>query len=64
MKVNGEEKDLKTPVSLKEYLISEQYNLNHIAIELDGEIIKKSDYDKVILDNQSQLEIVHFLGGG
>ncbi|MGN0469306.1 MAG: sulfur carrier protein ThiS [Acutalibacteraceae bacterium] len=64
MKVNGEEKDLKTPTSLKEYLISKQYNLNHIAIELDGEIIKKSDYDKVMLNNQSQLEIVHFLGGG
>ncbi|MGN1457281.1 MAG: sulfur carrier protein ThiS [Acutalibacteraceae bacterium] len=64
MKVNGEEKDLKTPITLKEYLTSEQYNLNHIAIELDGEIIKKSDYDKVMLNNQSQLEIVHFLGGG
>ncbi|MDD6490366.1 MAG: sulfur carrier protein ThiS [Clostridia bacterium] len=64
MKVNGEEKNLTSPVSLKEYLLSEQYNLNHIAVELDDEIIKKSDYDKVMLNNQSQLEIVHFLGGG
>lgn len=64
MKVNGEEKDLKAPITLKEYLISENYNLNHIAIELDGEIIKKCNYDTVMLNAQSQLEIVHFLGGG
>lgn len=64
MIVNGEEKIIHQPISLKDYLLSENYNLAHIAVELNEEIIKKSDYDSVMLDDKSQLEIVHFLGGG
>ena len=64
MTVNGEEKVLQQPISLKDYLLSENYNLAHIAVELNDEIIKKTDYDNVMLDNKSRLEIVHFLGGG
>lgn len=64
MTVNGEEKVLQQSISLKDYLLSENYNLAHIAVELNDEIIKKTDYDNVMLDNKSRLEIVHFLGGG
>lgn len=64
MKVNGENVQLETSVSLKEYLVSHDYKLNHIAVELNGEIIKKSDYESTILNDSSNLEIVQFMGGG
>lgn len=64
MIVNGDKKIIQQPISLKDYLLSENYNLAHIAVELNDEIIKKCNYDNVMLDNESRLEIVHFLGGG
>lgn len=64
MTVNGEEKIIQYTISLKDYLLAENYNLAHIAVELNDEIIKKCNYENTMLDNSSRLEIVHFLGGG
>ena len=41
MRVNGKEKKIESNISVMDYLLSENYNLNHIAVELDGEIIGK-----------------------
>lgn len=64
MKVNGKEKTLQSEISLSDYLQSENYNPNHIAIELNGEIIRKESYSQTILTNTDTLEIVQFMGGG
>lgn len=64
MTVNGKEEVLQQPISLKDYLLSKNYTLSHIAVELDDKIIKKNDYENFILSNNSRIEIVHFMGGG
>lgn len=35
-----------------------------VAIELNLDILPKSDYEKTILKDGDKLEIVHFVGGG
>ena len=35
-----------------------------IAVEINGEIIKKSDYDKTVLNDGDKIEVVSFVGGG
>jgi len=35
-----------------------------IAIERNREVIPKSTYAEVVLDNHDVLEIIHFIGGG
>ena len=64
MRVNGKEKKIESDISVMDYLLSENYNLNHIAVELDGEIIRKGSYSKTMLTDKSVLEIVQFMGGG
>ncbi len=64
MTVNGKEKNITQPILLKDYLLSENYTIAHIAVELDGKIIKKNDYENTILNNNSKIEIVRFMGGG
>ncbi len=64
MRVNGKEKKIESDISVMDYLLSENYNLNHIAVELDGEIIRKESYSKTMLTDKSVLEIVQFMGGG
>lgn len=64
MKVNGEEKNLTVPLSLSEFLKQENYIVARIAVERNGEIVPKKEYDTIMLEKEDVLEIVHFVGGG
>ena len=46
------------------YLTDQEYRTDRIAIELNGTIIPRRDYDKVTLKDGDSMEIVHFVGGG
>lgn len=63
VKVNGIEMDIAGK-TLWEYLVTTDYNRNRIAVELCGEIVPKSQYDKTILKDGDVLEVVSFVGGG
>lgn len=64
MIINGEEQTLLEPVYLDVFLKREGYQKNRIAVERNGEIIPKSEYEKVIVTDSDTLEIVTFVGGG
>lgn len=64
MKVNGEMKALRQCISLKQFLEQEGYNCSRVAVECNGQIIPKSDYQDTELSDADNLEIVHFVGGG
>ena len=46
------------------YLTDQEYRTDRIAIELNGDIVSRKDYDKVTLKDGDSMEIVHFVGGG
>ncbi|OCL84108.1 sulfur carrier protein ThiS [Arcobacter porcinus] len=64
MIVNSKEEALKEPLSLYDFLISKDYDLSKIAIELNKQIVSKKDYENTILKDSDSLEIVWFVGGG
>lgn len=64
MTINGKKVKFEKQISVFDYLKNNNYNLSHIAIELDGEIIDKKDYETAMLKDDSVLEIVQFMGGG
>lgn len=64
MKVNGKEKELNQQMNLKEFLECEGYVIDHIAVEHNGMIIRKNELENVMLTEDDQIEIVHFVGGG
>ena len=47
-----------------DFLISKEYDLSKIAIELNIQIGSKKDYEYTILKDSDSLEIVWFVGGG
>lgn len=63
IKVNGELKNLDS-ISLLDYLNNNGYNVKVVAVELNGEIIKKSEYVNTCLHDEDSVEIVSFVGGG
>ena len=64
MKVNGKTTVLTDAKTLEDFLKDNNYNLSRIAVERNGEIIPKGNFDRVILSDADCLEIVSIVGGG
>lgn len=50
--------------NLLQFLQEQGYQTNQIAVERNGEIIPKSTYQEVTLQENDVLEIVSFVAGG
>lgn len=64
MRVNGNKRFLESRITLKEFLLKEGYRLEHIAVERNGKIVPKAEYEAIMLTEADTLEIVSFVGGG
>ena len=63
VKVNGMELDIAGK-TIAEYLATTNYDPKRIAVERNGDIVFKSQYDATILSDGDSLEVVSFVGGG
>ncbi|PSJ31169.1 hypothetical protein UF10_06945 [Peptostreptococcus russellii] len=63
IKVNGKKYEIDS-VNLLEFIRSEKFDENKIAVELNGDIVKRGNYDQYILSDGDKIEIVCFVGGG
>ncbi|MBO7611290.1 MAG: sulfur carrier protein ThiS [Elusimicrobia bacterium] len=64
MKVNGKEVVIKSTQTIYEYLKNNNYNLERIVIELNGEIVSKDKYNTINLKDTDVMEVLTFVGGG
>ena len=62
--INGESKTIKDEQSILSLLKLLNINKNNIAVEINREIINKSDYNNYIIKENDKIEIVNFIGGG
>ena len=62
--INGVKKMDTAGSSLQEYLSDAGYNNARIAVECDGGVISREDYDKKTILDGEIIEIVSFVGGG
>lgn len=63
VRINGEEKNIAGK-TIMEYLLQEQYDLKFIAVERNGNIVKKTEYAQTVMEDQDEIEVVSFVGGG
>ena len=63
VKVNGTEFDIAGR-TVADYLATTNYEPGRIAVERNGDIVFKSQYDMTVLKDGDCLEIVSFVGGG
>lgn len=63
VKINSQPVDA-SGLSLQTYINNASYNLNHIAVEINGNIIPKTKYETTQIADGDEIEIVHFVGGG
>ena len=62
--VNGDEKDFDSGISLAALINELELPATRIAIELNREVVRRSDWDSTMLKDEDRIEIVHFVGGG
>lgn len=62
--VNGEEKECQDSMSIIDLLKDLKCEEDHVAVELNSNIVPKSLLSQTILKNNDRLEIVTFVGGG
>ena len=62
--VNGDEKEFGVGISLAELITQLDLPAPRIAIELNREVVRRSDWGSTILKDDDRIEIVHFVGGG
>ncbi len=62
--LNGDTKEIKQNLTLTDLLKDLEITSKHIAIELNDEVVFKSDWNSRILVNEDKLEVVKAIGGG
>ncbi len=62
--INGEEKKFEAPLSLAQLVEHLGMKADRVAVELNREIVARTDWAQTELKDDDRLEIVHFVGGG
>jgi len=61
--VNGELREVEIS-TLAELITVLDLPAARIAIELNRDVVRRSDWDSTMLKDEDRIEIVHFVGGG
>ena len=64
IQLNGNPYEINTETNLNQLLSKLKIKKTKVAIEVNGAIVEKNKYPKVILNKGDKVEIVHFIGGG
>ena len=61
---NGNKISNADNLSLAHYLVREGYTISLVAVECNGSIVPKTQYEEKILTHGDVIEVVSFVGGG
>lgn len=62
--LNGEERDVADATSVSDLLQSAGFGERRIAVEVNRQIVPRSEHPRHLLSGGDQVEIVHAIGGG
>lgn len=64
IRINGKEVPAAQSLTVQQYLEQNHYNPKHIVVELNEEILPKTDYAKTVIADGDVMEVLSFMGGG
>jgi thiazole synthase len=62
--LNGAKRRLADGLTVRAFLASFDFDVSMVALERNLEIVPRSRFDKTVIENGDQLEVVSFIGGG
>ena len=61
---NGETKEITPNTTLMSFIREMDLNPDTVVAECDGRIVKRDEYESLILSEETVLELIRFVGGG
>ena len=63
--VNGKETDMSGNLNVSQLLAEQNVKMpDMVSVELNGQILKKSQFDNTTLKDEDKVEFLYFMGGG
>ena len=63
--VNGKETNITDGLTISELLVEENVKMPQmVSVELNGQILKRSEFDQTVLKDDDKIEFLYFMGGG
>jgi sulfur carrier protein len=62
--VNGERREVERQTDLADLLRTFSLSEKRVAVELNGLVVRRSDWPQTIVSDGDKIEVVHFVGGG
>lgn len=64
IKVNGKLYDFNDNITLENIINQLNISSQNIIAEVNGEVITKEEFNKTVIENNSVIELIKFVGGG
>ena len=63
--INGKETNTNDGLTVSELLIKENVQMpDMVSVELNGQILKRNNFEQTSLKNNDKVEFLYFMGGG
>jgi len=63
--VNGNEADVRDALTVSELLVDQDVKMpDMVSVEVNGRILKRSEFDTTALTDSDKVEFLYFMGGG
>lgn len=62
--LNGQKYNIESNITLEEMLINLNIEQKNIIAEVNGEVVTKDDFSNKIINENDNIELVRFVGGG
>ena len=63
--VNGKEIDLAEGLTMSQLLVEQNVKMPEmVSVELNGQILKRSQFENIKLNDGDKVEFLYFMGGG
>ena len=63
--LNGKEDNLAKGLTINQLLIAQEVKMPEmVSVELNGQILKRTEFESTILNEGDKVEFLYFMGGG
>ena len=62
--LNGKVEKLEKKMELSALLLAKGLNPDTVIVEYNHNIVKKQEWEKIVLQDNDSLEVLNFVGGG
>ncbi|HEX7486964.1 MAG TPA: sulfur carrier protein ThiS [Vicinamibacterales bacterium] len=62
--VNGDTMEWRDGMTAADILKIRNYIFRMIAVQIDGELVKRVAYDKTVVPDSADVQVIHMISGG